>query len=361
MKATDIATLRLMNQHLAGTRLKTARDLVHWMGAVQAQDHAMAQWALGVRLPDVTAEVVQAALQRGDILRTHVLRPTWHLVAAEDIHWLLALTAPHIRPLFASHQRKLELTEAAFSQSRRVMENALAGGQHLTRQELIAEFGKVNLPADEGRATILVMRAELDGLVCSGAARGNKQTYALLAERVPPAEALPREEALARLARRYFTSHGPATVQDFAWWSGLPAADARKGAAGLGPEFVSGAVEGKTYWWAGSLAGPEADGETTFLLPAFDEFLISYRDRSASLAAGSQSRVITVNGIFRPVVVVDGQVAGTWKRTVKKGTIGIETALFGPATPATRERIKMAAAAWGRFWNGHPEVQYAVE
>jgi len=359
MKATDIAALRLVNQHLAGTRLKTAKDLVRWIGAVQAQDHSMAQWALGVRLPDITAEAVRAALHRGGILRTHVLRPTWHLVAAEDIHWLLALTAPHIRPLLASHQRELELTEAAFSQSRRVMEDALAGGRHLTRQELIAEFGKANLSADEGRATLLLMRAELDGFVCSGAARGNKQTYALLAERVPTAEALPREEALARLARRYFASHGPATGQDFAWWSGLPAADARKGVAGLGPEFVSHAVDGKTYWWAGSLAGPEAGGggERAFLLPAFDEFLISYKDRSASLAAGSRARVITVNGTFRPVVVLDGQVAGTWKRTVKRGTIGLETALFGPVSPSARERIERAAAAWGRFWNGHPEVQ----
>ncbi|CAA9224843.1 MAG: FIG00413549: hypothetical protein [uncultured Cytophagales bacterium] len=357
MKATDIAALRLVNQHLAGTRLKTPKDLVHWMGAVQAQDHAMVQWALGVRLPDVTAEAVQMALQRGEILRTHVLRPTWHLVAAEDIGWLLALTAPHIRPLLAAHQRKLDLTESTFSQSRRVMENALSGGQHLTRQELTAEFGKANLPTDEGRATLLLMGAELDGFLCSGPARGNKQTYALLAERVRPTETLPREEALARLARRYFASHGPATVRDFAWWSGLPAADARKGVAGLGPEFVSGTVEGKTHWWAGSLSGPEAGGGTVFLLPAFDEFLISYRDRSASLAAGSQSRVITVNGIFRPVVVVDGQVAGTWKRTVKRGTAGLETDLFGPATPATRERIEKAATAWGRFWNGHPEVQ----
>ncbi len=361
MKATDIASLRLVNQHLAGTRLKTPGDLVRWMGAVQAQDHSMVQWALGVRLPDVTAEAVRAAFQRGEILRTHVLRPTWHLVAAEDIRWMLSLTAPHIRSLLAAGLREGGLTEAVVSRSQRVMENALAGGRHLTRPELVDELGKAGLATDEGRATFLVMRAELDGVVCSGLLKANKQTYALLDERVPPAEALSREEALARLARRYFTSHGPATVGDFAWWSGLPAADARKGVALLGPEFVSCPADRHTYWLPASLPDSGAGGETAFLLPAFDEFLISYKDRSPSLAAGSQAAVITVNGIFRPVVLVNGQVAGTWKRTVKRGAIRLETELFGPVSPSTRELIQHAAAAWGRFWNGNAEVQYAGE
>ena len=361
MQPTHIAALRLANQHLAGTRLKTARDLVHWMGAVQAQDYPMSQWALGVRLPGVKAEAVQAAFHRGEILRTHVLRPTWHLVAAEDIRWMLSLTAPHIRSLLAAGLREGGLTEAVIARSQRVMENALAGGRHLTRQELVGELGKASLATDAGRATLLVMRAELDGVVCSGPPKGNKQTYALLAERVPPTEALPREEALARLARRYFTSHGPATVRDFAWWSGLPAADARKGVALLGAEFVAYPVDRQTYWLPGAFPAPGAGGETAFLLPAFDEFLISYKDRSPSLAAGSQAAVITVNGIFRPVVLVNGQVAGTWKRTVKRGAIRLETELFGPVGPPARELIEHAAAAWGRFWNGHPLVQYAGE
>ena len=361
MQPTQIAALRLANQHLAGTRLKTPKDLVHWMGAVQAQDYPMSQWALGVRLPDVTAEAVQAAFHRGEILRTHVLRPTWHLVAAEDIRWMLSLTAPHIRSILAAGLREGGLTEAVIAQSQRVMENALAGGRHLTRQELVGELGKASLATDEGRATHLVMRAELDGVVCSGQPKGNKQTYALLAERVPPTEVLSREEALARLARRYFTSHGPATVRDFAWWSGLPAADARNGVALLGPEFVACPVDGQTYWLPGSLSVPEGGGETAFLLPAFDEFLISYKDRSPSLAAQNQAAVITVNGIFRPVVLVNGQVAGTWKRTVRSGAIRLETELFAPVCPPTRELIEKAAAAWGRFWNGHPEVRYAAE
>jgi hypothetical protein len=361
MQPNHIAALRLANQHLAGTRLKTPKDLVHWMGAVQAQDYPMSQWALGVRLPGVTAEVVQAAFHRGEILRTHVLRPTWHLVAAEDIRWMLSLTAPHIRSLLAAGLREGGLTEAVVAQSQRVMENALAGGRHLTRPELVAELGKAGLATDEGRATFLVMRAELDGVVCSGLPKGNKQSYALLDERVAPTEALSREEALARLARRYFTSHGPATVGDFAWWSGLPAADARKGVALLGPEFVSCPVDRQTYWLPASLPDSGEGGETAFLLPAFDEFLISYKDRSPSLAAGSQAAVITVNGIFRPVVLVNGQVAGTWKRTVKRGAIWLETELFGPVSPPTRELIQNAAAAWGRFWNGNAEVQYAGE
>ncbi len=349
MKATDIAALRLANQHLAGTRLKTAKDVVQWMGAVQAQDYPMAKWALGIRLPGVTDEVVQSALDRGEIIRTHVLRPTWHLVAADDIGWVLALTAPHVRSLLTSGLRELELTEKTIADSQRVMESVLAGGRHLTRPELVGEFRQANLPADPSRTVYLIMRAELDGVVCSGRVNGKEQTYALLAERVTPTEALPREEGLARLARRYFASHGPATVRDFAWWSGLPAGDARKGVALLGPEFVSRTVDAQTYWLPGALAEPGTAGETVFLLPAFDEFLISYKDRSASLAAQRQAGVITSNGIFRPVVLVNGQVAGTWKRTVKKGTLWVETDLFGPAGPPTREQLENAATGLGRF------------
>ncbi len=289
MKATHIAALRLVNQHLAGTRLETPRDLVQWMGAVQAQDYPMSKWALGVRLPGVTDEAVQSALDRGEILRTHILRPTWHLVAAGDIGWMLTLTAPHIRSSFAARLRELELTEKTIADSQRVVENALAGGRHLTRPELVGELRQANLPADASRVPYLIFRAELDGVVCSGRARGKAQTYALLAERVPPPEALPREEALVRLARRYFASHGPATAADFAWWSGLPAADVRKGVAGLGPDFVSRMAEAQTYWLPGASAEPGAVGETVFLLPAFDEFLISYKDRRASLAAPSQA------------------------------------------------------------------------
>ncbi|MBD0257910.1 MAG: AlkZ family DNA glycosylase, partial [Cytophagales bacterium] len=330
MKATQIAALRLVNQHLTGTRLQSTRELVQWMGAVQAQDYSMSKWALGIRLPHITHETVQSAFDRGEILRTHILRPTWHLVAADDIHWLLALTAPHVRSLLTSGLRELALTEKTVADSQRVMASALAGGRHLTRPELVGELRQANLPADPSRSVLLLMRAELDGVVCSGRVKGKEQTYALLAERVPPTEALPREEALARLARRYFTSHGPATAQDFAWWSGLPAADVRKGVAGLGPAFISHPVDGQTYWRPRALPEPGAVGETVFLLPAFDEFLISYKDRSASLAAGSQAAVITSNGIFRPVVLVNGQVAGTWKRTVNKGTIRVQTELFGP-------------------------------
>jgi hypothetical protein len=321
------------------------------MGAVQAQDYPMSKWALGIRLPDITDEIVQSALDRGEILRTHILRPTWHLVAADDIHWMLSLTAPHVRSLLTSGHRELGLTEKIIAHSQRVMESALAGGRHLTRPELVSEFRQENLPADPSRTVHLMMRAELDGVVCSGRTNGKEQTYALLAERVTPTEALPREEALARLARRYFASHGPATAPDFAWWSGLPAADVRKGVAGLGPEFVSRTVDAQTYWLPGALAEPATVEETVFLLPAYDEFLISYKDRSASLAAQSRAGVISSNGIFRPVVLVNGQVAGTWKRAVKKGAVQVQTELFGPAGSPTREQVESAAAGLGRFLN----------
>lgn len=356
MDPQQIALLRLFNQQIAATQFNTASDLAGWMGALQAQDYAMVKWALGLRLPDSNLATVETAIQRGEILRTHLLRPTWHLVAASDIHWLLALTAPHIRALLRAAQRDKELSDSLVAQSNSILENAFSERPFLSREELVAQLTKNGIATDENRASHLLMHAELAGILCSGATIENKHTYALLEKLVPKPPSLVREEGLATLARRYFSSHAPATLQDFAWWSGLPARDARQALEMVKSEFVAENIGAQTYWFTTSLVPPTFDAEKVYLLPAFDEFIISYKDRGASLPVEYQNKMISSNGIFRPVVVINGQVCGIWKRAFKKDRVSVEANLFKPPDAATRAKIEQAAREYGQFMQTEAET-----
>ena len=353
MNLEDIANIRLASQHIARTKFTSAKKLVAWMGAMQAQDYAMAKWAVGVRLPNSTEQSVEAAIDKGEILRTHVLRPTWHFVSADDIRWMLELTAPRLRKGLRSRHNELGLTESILSKSRKVMEKALCDGNHSTRDELIAEFNKANIATDENRASHLFAAAELEGLICSGATKRGKQTFSLLDERVPTTKHLGRDEALASLAKRYFTSHGPATLDDFAWWSGLSMSDAKRALDMVKSDFVSGSVDSKTYWFA------EADvnlKDSAFLLPAYDEFIISYTDRSATMTFQNHKRAVSSNGIFRPVVVVNVQTIGIWKRTIKKDAVMIETEYFAQPSMQSRKLIEAASVWYGEFLGRKAEI-----
>ena len=229
MSDPTIAHHRLRQQQLAAPRFPTPEEVVAWLGAVQAQDYLGAKWALGLRLPETTDAAIEQAFADGAILRTHVLRPTWHFVAPADIRWMQALTGGRVLAANGYMVRQHGLEEATFQRSNAALAGALTGGNFLTRNELGAALAAAGIHAEGNRLAYLVMRAELDALICSGPRRGKQFTYALLEERVPPAPALTPEEALAELTRRYFTGHGPATLQDFSRWSGLTVADARQG------------------------------------------------------------------------------------------------------------------------------------
>ena len=349
MNLIDIANMRLISQQVAEARFGAVKDLVGWMGAVQAQDLPMAKWALGVRLPGSTLEVVEAALDRGEILRTHLLRPTWHFVTADDIHWMLELTAPKIKASLKSRDRDLALTETVFAQSNSIIEKALGKGKHLLREELVAELNTANIATGNNRASHLLFRAELDGLVCSGAARGGKPTYALLEDRVPKKRLLTRDEALANLARRYFTSRCPATLQDFGWWSGLTAGAAKQALEMVKSDFTSATIGSRDYWVSNSLPVVETRMNAAYLLPAYDELIISYRDRGPSLPFSAYNKIVSINGLFRPVIVVNGQVTGIWKRTVEKDRVLVEPELFEEPEHATWRLVEEAAMQFGRF------------
>jgi hypothetical protein len=227
MDFKNIADIRLASQQIVATKCKTAKEVVAWMGAMQAQDYNMAKWAIGLRLPASMDEIIQETINSGEVLRTHILRPTWHFVAAEDIYWMLGLTAPQMKTLQRSRHKELGLTEKILAKSNSIIAKALSGGKHLSREELMALLEKSRIDTGNQKSYHLMHVAELNGVVCSGKINEKKQTYALLEERVQKPKSLTREEALARLAQKYFTSHCPATLQDFTWWSGLSAIDAR--------------------------------------------------------------------------------------------------------------------------------------
>src|SRR5713101_5545905 len=282
MTNLDIAHQRLHNQLITRRTFEKPGDVVKWLGAVQAQDYAAAKWTVGLRLQGATDDDIKQAFTVGAILRTHLMRPTWHFVSPADIRWLLALTAPRVNAANAHWYRRLELDDTVFMRSNAVLAKALQGGKHLTRPELVSVLQQAGIVSENVlRFTYIVMRAELDGIVCSGARRGKQFTYALLDERAPRARSLDRDEALVEFARRYFTSHGPATLQDFVWWSGLTAADARVALELVKSQLMHEVVDGQTYWFSTSTPPAKDLSQAAYLLPNYDEYTVGYTDRSA--------------------------------------------------------------------------------
>lgn len=352
MTSLDIAQHRLHNQHLARTWLEQPADVVQWLGAVQAQDYAGAKWALGLRLPSTTDADVEQALTKGVILRTHVLRPTWHFVTPDDIRWLLALTAPRVNAVNGYYYRKLGLDESVFKRSNAALTKALQGNKHLTREELRGEFKRASIAIEDNmRLSYLLMRAELDGIVCSGARRGKQFTYALLEERITRAKTWERDEALMELTLRYFASRGPATLRDFVWWSGLTMADAKKGTEHARSKLEQAVIDGQTYWFAAAaLPAKRSASPVAYLLPNYDEYFIGFKDRSAILRDMEKFKIDAQSGALSAhIIVINGQVVGGWKRIVRKTATVVELNSLRPLTQAENRAVNAAVGRYSAF------------
>ena len=351
MTTLQLVRQRLLSQQLLGSRSTTPESVVRWLGAVQAQDYSGAKWALGIRLKGGTDDKVEQAFGAGAILRTHLLRPTWHFVTAADIPCLVNLTAPHVHTANAYMYRKLGFDNATFKRSTVTLVRALQGGRQLTRDELRDALRQAGIATDgEFRMGYLLMHAELDGLVCSGPRRGKQSTYALLDERVPPARLPEREEALTELAGRFFKSRGPATVQDFAKWSGLPVAAARSGLEGAKHRLQREAIEGTVYWFAPPNARAGAvTFPTAHLLSIYDEYVSGYRDRGAMIDSANAARLSALGNALGYIVVVNGRIVGTWKRRFEKGAVVIQTDIFEPLTSRQEQAVGRAVRSYGKF------------
>ena len=359
MTSDDIALNRLYNQSIAGSGPQTPAGLVDYMGAMQAQDFAMAKWAIGVRMPWLTMHDVDAVIDTGEILRTHILRPTWHFVSATVIRPFLKLTAPRILASMTSRHRQLEIDDKLVSRSNKLITAIILKNGHATRNELVAAFKNGHIPLDNNRAAHLLLMAELGGLICSGKSRGGKPTYALFEERVPRQPVLTREDALALLTGKFFVSHGPATIQDFAWWSGLQMKEARQGLQLVSSRLLCEKIGADEYWFAGDPDRKLTPGHCS-LLPAWDEFLVSYKDRTAVLPDMHHKNVVSSNGIFHPVIVQDGKVIGKWRKIKIKGKLTIGISLFHKVTSGQKKMIYRAVTSLARFHDLATDIQYGV-
>ena len=338
-----LAAERLHNQFISRPLRGTPEDLVERFGAVQAQEYPFARWGLALRLTSSTDAAVAEAFDGGRILRTHVLRPTWHFVTPRDIRWMQALTGPRVQRVVLSWTRREGIDRRTLTRAAGIFARALEGGGALTRAELNQHLVRARIVVTRPQLAFLVMHAELEAIVCSGPRRGKQFTYALLAERAPGARTLPPDEALAELTRRYFATHGPATIRDFVWWSGLTVRDTRRG---LDMNRASATrVEGLEYWRIGPSGTRNASG--VHLLPIYDEYLVAYRDRAAVPHAAAPVGGPTVT--FRHAVVADGQVAGTWNTRVERDHVAVVVTPARALSRAERDGVAEAGRRYALF------------
>lgn len=350
---SEIARQRLQNQRISTTSFETPHTVVHWLGAMQGQDYPGAKWSVGLRLSGATDAQVEAAIDDGSIVRTWAMRGTLHLVAAEDVHWLLKLVEPSISPQLEARYAEFGYDAPMVVRAFDLIERALADGQRLERLELLALLQDHGIPAKAQAGRYLLHRASAAGLIGQSVNVSNRQTFISLAH-LPP-NTLTRDEALAELARRYFTSRGPATVHDFASWAALSVTDARAGLDAIKDTLVSDTVGKATYWLPPSAAALVDGAPDVHALPGFDEFLLGYKERGASLEKAHYAAWCPgKNGVFNPTIVSDGRVVGMWKRTLKKDSVQIEAAPLRPLTDDERAGFEAAARRYATFLGLEP-------
>jgi hypothetical protein len=356
MTPSALLNLRLHNQFVAGTAQDTPYDVVKGLVAVQAQDFLGSLWAVGLRMKKATEASIEEAIASRTIVRSWPMRGTLHFVAAEDLRWMLSLLTPRIVNRAAYHHRLSGLDEKIFAKCRKLIVKALEGGNLLTRDEVYDTFEKGKISTADQRGLHILGQLAHEGLICFGPRRGKQITFTLLDEWVPKPRKLDSDEALAELALRYFKSRGPATVNDFAWWSGLSLTEAKHGLEMAQPSLHHETIGDQDCWMAADTLNVKVRKEPVHLLSSYDEYLIAYTDRSAALNPQFNHRVMTGNGIFNPIIVVNGQVAGTWKRTIKKDTVTLDVKPLTPLSEAHRKALATKANRYGQFVGMEPKL-----
>ena len=358
MDVSEVLDLRLRNQRLAGEKLANPAEAVAWFGAVQAQEYNDARWAVGWRTADRAASRIDEAIANGSIIRTHVLRPTWHFVAREDFRWLIALSGPRAIATSLPRLRQLEIDEEARAAVRKALEKGLAGGGSLTRPgaQAVLREGGISLDGDPQRFTWLMMVAELEGYICSGPRQGRNHTWALTDERVPPATPLTRDEALRELTLRYFRAHGPATVRDFAWWSGFTLTDCRRGIA-MARDVLEEEryAEEPCYFIAG--CPPHDSPRVLYLLAPFDEYTVGYHSANRRHLPRNPAYA-TEDLLDFGILDGEGRVLGRWQRRITGDAVAIRPFFFDPPSEGERAAFEAAAAEFAASLGLRPDLQW---
>lgn len=338
MNSSELLNIRLYNQLLTVHQIKEPHEIVAWMGAMQSQTLDMAKWAIGARLENKTVKDIDEALNTGKVIRTHILRPTWHFVSAEDFHWMYDLSGPRLKPIYQSYAKQSGADVAHIYRTIPFLEKALLGGKHLTKKEISDILITQNITLDAIHLNMLIHFAEMEGILVNGRLSGNKQTFTLTGEWISRKHTLNKEEALERLARKYFTSHAPATVNDFAWWSGLTLTECKQAVELIKSDFVCETINGRTFRMKNDLKVTPSSMNSALLLPPFDEFVVSYKDRTELIDVTHYGKVMTNNGIFSPTIMLNGEIIGAWKKIVQKGIPQIELSYF-EKTPANIQQL----------------------
>lgn len=352
----DIAVLRLYRQQISNQRFATPAQVVAHLGGMQGQDLPGVKWSIGLRLPTAVQSDVDSAFDEGTIIRTWPMRGTLHVVAASDVRWMLSLTSP--KNLTGSQKRReaLELDDKTLARCHQILIKTLQGGKQKNREQIYAALGKAGISVEGQRGYHILWNAALHGLICLASTNGKEQNYALLEEWVKPVKAKARDEALAELAWRYFSSRGPAPLKDFIWWSGLSAAEARAAFEDIKSKLVSETVDKTVYWMSPDITLPK-EKVSAFALPGFDEYILGYQDRSAVLEAQHSEKICPGgNGMFASTIVIDGKAVGTWKRTFKKNVIAITAVPFDKFNKAEKSAFKQAAERYGSFMGLAAEI-----
>jgi hypothetical protein len=349
MTISVIRKLRLINQQIALQKYKTPGEVVSWLGAVQAQDYLGSLWALGLRLPEATEKDIENALVEGKVVRTWPMRGTLHFVSPSDIRWMLKLLTPRVIKGAKSRYKQLELDETIFVKCSEILTNALKGGKQLTRPEFYKLLAHSNILTHNSRGLHILGHLAMKGVICFGPRKEKKQTIVLLDEWIPKSKDFESEEALAEITKRYFTSHGPASLQDFIWWAGLTVAEAKRGLEIVKKDFKNEFIEGRQYWFSKNIEIPKVLKNAAFLLPAFDEYLVSYKYRDAALNPINTKKVNAGGGILNPAIIINGQVVGTWKRTLKKQEAIVQKYTFGKFTETENQLLGEATVQYNKF------------
>jgi hypothetical protein len=350
MQRPEIARLRLRAQGIAPPASTSPLDAVTRLGAIQAQDYHGALWAIGLRVAGATRADVERAVAERTIVRTWPMRGTLHFVPAADAGWMLELLTPRIMKSAAGRHRQLELDDAAFRRSRAVVGRALKDEPVLTRGALFAALEKGGVATTGQRGIHILQQLSMERMLCYGPHAEKQPTFALFDRWISASRALHRDDALRTIAERYFVSHGPASLRDFVGWTGLTVADAKTALSLARPALervVAGDVE---LWMSNDPRAMDAPEPSAHLLPGFDELMLGYKDRSASLAPRHAGRIVPgANGMFLATLVLDGQVRGTWRRSVRAKSVVLDATPFGRLKAAEKQAFAAPAERYARY------------
>jgi hypothetical protein len=346
----QVVNRRMHNLLLWGERETDPVKVVSRLAAMQAQEFGPAKWSVAQRCTGVGEEQIERLFSEGEILRIHILRPTWHFVSARDIRWMLELSAPRVHTINRYMYRRLGIDEEMTAKCTRLLTEALRGGERLTRREIGKWLARTGVQAAGMRLAYILMWAELEALICSGARRGKQHTYALLEERAPNAGTKATDDALAELTRRYFTTRGPATVKDYTKWSGLTIAQARAGLEMVESELERTESDGRVYWMSPETVPDPPIGPVIDLVQGYDEVVSSYGE-SRDIILGK----VPLPGTDRDppllhTVLSAGKVAGHWKETVNRREVSVDTFMYRPLAPEEQTALREAVNRLGYFF-----------